>query len=444
MSTEDDELDGYKFQRGGHWEPEYIQTILQWIHICAINVDIMTESAAHYRKLLRRQTIISLLLTSLASTSSLSQFGINVESNATLKFALNVAFTVMSFMVALSTGYIKVYQVQEKLEQSIKLQQEWTALGSVLSSELQLPIPLRKDALLIIVKYKDVYLELFKQQTDTSMAIMNRIAKKYGLESYADLSLSELFERILWLERRRILGSDEKGDASSHQIDTMPTIPVKRNQVAPDGQEAKESQEGKEGKEGKEGQEEAIDKFLMMVKLKSKQMPTPELNERRKKISQMVMDQSASDTFRGNSAQRRPTISSATRAQLSEFVEAGVTPLVPLPLHSAPLSHVRLPPIHAPHMGIVHGKTVHPSILAAPRYEKAQRISRSLQRKEEIQKEMQDLEVTPIPTPERAERIEELQHVMQHLDNIIEIEEAVSRDSEGGEEQEQGQGQQTV
>jgi hypothetical protein len=421
MSTEDDELDGYKFQRGGHWEPEYIQTILQWIHICAINVDIMTESAAHYRKLLRRQTIISLLLTSLASTSSLSQFGINVESNATLKFALNVAFTVMSFMVALSTGYIKVYQVQEKLEQSIKLQQEWTALGSVLSSELQLPIPLRKDALLIIVKYKDVYLELFKQQTDTSMAIMNRIAKKYGLESYADLSLSELFERILWLERRRILGTDEKGDASSHQIDTMPTIPVKRNQVAPEGQEAKESQEGKEG------QEEAIDKFLMMVKLKSKQMPTPELNERRKKISQMVMDQSASDTFRGNSAQRRPTISSAIRAQLSEFVEAGVTPLLPL-------SHVRLPPIHAPHMGIVHGKPV-----PAPRYEKAQRISRSLQRKEEIQKEMQDLEVTPIPTPERAERIEELQHVMQHLDNIIEIEEAVSRDSEGGEEQEQEQ-----
>jgi hypothetical protein len=396
MSTEEEELDGYKFQRGGHWEPEYIQTILQWIHICAINVDIMTESAAHYRKLLRRQTIISLLLTSLASTSSLSQFGLNAETEATLKFALNVAITAMSIIVALSTGFIKVYQIQEKLEQSIKLQQEWTALGSVLSSELQLPIKLRKDALLIIVKYKDVYLELFKQQMDTSMYIMNRIAKKYGLESYADLSLSELFERILWLERRRIIGADV-GDVGSHQIDNMPTIPVKRNQVMPEIGEDKE---------------EPMDKFLMMVKLKSKQMPTPELNERRKKISQMVMDQAASDTFKTNQTpQRKSRISNISRVNLSEMVEAGITPV--------PLSQVRLPPINA------------------PRYDKMQRISRSIQRKEEIQQQMKDLEVTPIPTPEKAERIEELQQVVQHLDNIIEIEDAASRDTEEGEEGEE-------
>lgn len=398
----DDPRDDLKFRKGGHWEPEYIQTILQWIHICAINVDIMTESAAHYRRLLRRQTIICLLLTSLASTSSLSQFNIAKDTN--LYFGLNVAFTVMSMIVALSTGFIKVYQVQEKLEQSIKLQQEWTALGSVLTSELQLPIKLRKDALLIIMKYKDVYLELFKQQTDTSWSIMNRIAKKYGLESPADLSLSELFERILWLERRRTMGPDAEtlGDpvgSSQHQIDNMPTIPVKpktvsKNQVVPAGDE-------------KELLREPLDRFLKIMKLKADQMPTPEINGRRKKISQMVMDmeQPFNDTYKGSSAtpsKNRASVGSVvSRVQLADIVDAGQTPI------SQPL---RLPPIK--------------------QSSKAVRISVNLERKANLQKEAQQLEVSPFPTPEKAKRLEELREQVQHLDEIIELDEADSRSSQ--------------
>jgi hypothetical protein len=390
-----------KFRKGGHWEPEYIQTILQWIHICAINVDIMTESACHYRRLIRRQTIISLLLTSLASTTSLSQFNLSTDTN--LYFGLNIAFTAMTIIVALSTGFIKVYQVQEKLEQSIKLQQEWTALGSVLSSELQLPIKLRKDALLIIMKYKDVYLELFKQQTDTSPAIMNRIAKKYGLESYADLSLSELFERILWLERRRTIGANESDDTpGQHQIDTMPTIPtsVSKNKVVPITDE----------KENRE----PLDRFLQIVKFKSEQLHTPEINGRRKKISQMVMDQAFGDTFKGSSPQPPvhksvpSSVSNVSRVQLADVadtVEAGQTPVTR-----------SLPPIK--------------------QSAKAARISTNLNKKEKLQKEVQQLEVSPFPTPDKQARLEELRQQVHQLEEVIEMDEADSRSSkENTEEQ---------
>jgi hypothetical protein len=109
----------------------------------------------------------------------------------------------MAAIVAVSAGYIKIYQIQEKLEKAIKLQQEWTSFGSILSSELQLPLHLRKDALYLIIKNKDLYLELFKQQVEISSAIVAKVARRNGLDAHA-LSLSELFERVLDNEADRI------------------------------------------------------------------------------------------------------------------------------------------------------------------------------------------------------------------------------------------------
>ena len=122
QGTNDQGVDNYSFEKGAHWDPENVKTILQWIHIAAINLDVMSEATMHYKRYIRRNTIISLILSTLASTASLSQF--NVSETATLSLALKIAFTVMTALITISTGYIKVYQIQEKLEKAIKLQQE--------------------------------------------------------------------------------------------------------------------------------------------------------------------------------------------------------------------------------------------------------------------------------------------------------------------------------
>lgn len=192
-----------RFRKGEHWTAENVRTILQWIHVSAINLDILQEATIYYKRVLRRNTILSLILSTLASTTSLSQYSLNADTHAILVALLKGLFTFMSGIVAVSAGYIKVYQIQEKLEKAIKLQQEWMAFGSVLSSELQLPLHLRKDALYIIMKYKDVYNDLIKQQVDISRRIMEIVALRNGVEPQA-LSMSELFERLLDTEATRV------------------------------------------------------------------------------------------------------------------------------------------------------------------------------------------------------------------------------------------------
>jgi hypothetical protein len=163
----------------------------------------MNEASFYYKRQIRRNTILSLIMSTLASTVSLSQFNITDENSPGLALALKIVFTVFAAVVAISTGFIKVYQVQEKLEKAIKLQQEWTTFGSMLSSELQLPVALRKDALYLIIKHKSIYTELFKQQVDISRKIVHRVAIRNGLDPQA-LSLSELFERMVDREAGRL------------------------------------------------------------------------------------------------------------------------------------------------------------------------------------------------------------------------------------------------
>jgi hypothetical protein len=222
QGTNDQGGDNYSFEKGAHWDPENVKTILQWIHIAAINLDVMSEATMHYKRYIRRNTIISLILSTLASTASLSQF--NVSESTTLALALKIAFTAMTALITVSTGYIKVYQIQEKLEKAIKLQQEWTSFGSLLSGELQLPVHLRKDALYLIIKFKDTYNELFKQQIDISQKIIRRVAVRNGLEPYS-LSLSELFERVLEGEAERMkianqVDEDESGTNSIQEFES--------------------------------------------------------------------------------------------------------------------------------------------------------------------------------------------------------------------------------
>ena len=199
-----DLMANYKFQRGGNWSTDNVLTILTWIHICSINLDVMTEATFHYKRLIRRNTILSLLMSTITSTASLTQFNITEENYPSLSTAIKVIITTLATIIALSSGFIKIYQIQEKLEKAIKLQQEWTTFGSILSSELQLPTNLRKDALYLIVKYKDTYTELFKQQADVSRKIVARVAQKNNLEPN-DLNLSELFSRISYIEANKFL-----------------------------------------------------------------------------------------------------------------------------------------------------------------------------------------------------------------------------------------------
>ncbi len=200
----DEDLAYYESRRGQGWEdPNNMKILTEWIHYAAVYLDILSEATEGYKKTLRMNTIINLIVSTLASTLSVSTFNTNEEDSPKTALALKIVFTVLTFTLTIAAGYIKVYQIQEKLENSLRLKQEWALFGSKISSEMQLPLILRKNAIFLISTMKGTYLDLVKSDMGIKKDIIRRMAMRSGLAE-GDLTLSELFERIIKNEIYRI------------------------------------------------------------------------------------------------------------------------------------------------------------------------------------------------------------------------------------------------
>jgi hypothetical protein len=158
-------------QYGTNWTITNVATLFEWVNIAAFNIRCLELSIEHYRKLIRNQTVLGLIFSTLSGTISVSQFG--VTEGSVQSIVLKSLFTVFSFSIAITAGWLKIYQIQERLENCIKLKSDWTVFSTAIASELQLPIELRRDALFMIKKHKDTYLDLMK----TDAEIVERVKK---------------------------------------------------------------------------------------------------------------------------------------------------------------------------------------------------------------------------------------------------------------------------
>jgi hypothetical protein len=77
---------------------------------------------------------------------------------------------------------MKINQVQETLEEFIKIKQQWVFFTTIIFSEFQLPIHLRQDALYLIWKYKNQYLDLLKIDLDIPASL--RTQAEVRLQTY--------------------------------------------------------------------------------------------------------------------------------------------------------------------------------------------------------------------------------------------------------------------
>ena len=212
---EDETAEQTSLQRsyGTNWTKTNINTIIQWICISSFKINILDEAITYYRNVMRNNVIFGLILSTASGTISATRFGLN--SNDSLSFTLNALFTAMSFSIAIFTGAIKVYQIQERLEEYIKMKQEWITFSAGIASELQLPIKLRKDALFIIIKNKAKYLDLLKLETEIPNFIKLRVEKKMKYLRFEDYgmkegtSLSQIILGIVKNEECRIVNTNK-------------------------------------------------------------------------------------------------------------------------------------------------------------------------------------------------------------------------------------------
>jgi len=164
---------------GTNWTRANVSTLFEWITIAAYNIQCLDLATDYHRKKIRMNTIFGLILSTLSGTLATSQATLPASFTGTVTTALNIAFILMSFTIAIMTGYIKVYQIQENLESNLKNRHDWTTFITAISSELQLPVELRRDALWLIIKNKNEYLELLKVNLDIPLFISEKVKKEF-------------------------------------------------------------------------------------------------------------------------------------------------------------------------------------------------------------------------------------------------------------------------
>jgi len=160
-----------------NWSGANLETLSQWIQISCLQIEVLDLAIKYFRSIVRKNVLLGLVFSTASGSISLSQMGSGEQ-----RIVYNAIFTVMSFSIAIFTGLIKIYQIQERLEEIIQLKQEWIGFSVVITTEVQLPVGERTLALDLISKNKNKYLDLLKHDVD----IPNFIKKQANKNLYHD------------------------------------------------------------------------------------------------------------------------------------------------------------------------------------------------------------------------------------------------------------------
>jgi hypothetical protein len=155
------------------WSGANLETLCKWIQTASLQIATLDIAIQYYRSIVRRNVLLGLVFSTASGSLSLSQMNSREQ-----QFAYNVIFTILSFSTAIFTGLIKIYQIQERLEEFIQLKQEWIGFSLPITTEIQLPVKERKPALELITKHKNKYLDLLKRDIDIPNSIKGQAYKR--------------------------------------------------------------------------------------------------------------------------------------------------------------------------------------------------------------------------------------------------------------------------
>jgi len=179
-------------QRSSDWTEVKFQTLSSWVTIASFYIKISEKCITRYKTLLKANTIFSMTLSTLAGTLGV----LNLNSTG-YDFPVKLTFLFANFGLAVFSSYIKIDQIQEKLEAFIKIKQEWTSFSANLSSELVLPLNMRVSCVELISRYKSKFLDLLKVDVEFPRKYKQMIKN----EGY---SLSQIISTFVQQEDHRL------------------------------------------------------------------------------------------------------------------------------------------------------------------------------------------------------------------------------------------------
>ena len=136
-----------------------LETFNDWISVASYKIECLDLAIKILRWRLQTCILLGLILSTLSGTVSVTQFS---EYSPHVKFGLNLILTITSFSVAILTGFVKTFKLQETLEEYISLKQSWVSFSAKISNEIYLPKRMRKNAETLIKENKARFLDLVK------------------------------------------------------------------------------------------------------------------------------------------------------------------------------------------------------------------------------------------------------------------------------------------
>jgi hypothetical protein len=139
------------------------------VTIGSYTIEALDISIEWCRGVIRNATILGIA----CSTASGSISVLNYGSSGTL--VLNVLFTVLSFIVAVNSSRVKIFQIQERMEQCMKMRYEWSNFVTNLATELQMPRDIRQEARKLLEDNRTKYMDLLKMDCEMPYFAKHRV-----------------------------------------------------------------------------------------------------------------------------------------------------------------------------------------------------------------------------------------------------------------------------
>ena len=158
------------------WDIANTTTIVDWINTANLYILLLDTYLKHLKRILRVNTLWSLLISSVTSTISITQFTITENEHPELSFIIKAIIFVTSLFTSLITGYIKVEKIQEKIEQVTSDREKWMKFMNTLTNELQVSSKLRNDAEMIIKSHREYFNNLTFKRIDVPNVIQENVS----------------------------------------------------------------------------------------------------------------------------------------------------------------------------------------------------------------------------------------------------------------------------
>lgn len=184
--------------KGKNWTTDNTRTLLAWITIGSCFIKFLDSQIKRNRTFIRVNTLQSIIMNTATGSIGVSQ--ISSIFSQQIQLILTLIFTFMAFTLTITTGVIKVCQIHENLEKSIQVRQEWASFITNISTELQLPMEERQDALKLIRDNKNIYLSLLNKDIEINTidaaeslrSTQNKIKRKINSFSPLDSNSPEV------------------------------------------------------------------------------------------------------------------------------------------------------------------------------------------------------------------------------------------------------------